>query len=408
MFERPTTEVPVFGTVASQWDDPGSSARIRRCARAWSQAGAKAFEATQAQATSARPPHTILPDSRTRYLSEIAAVVRRYHARTAQQAERAADAEAFARTLRALGGVEVAPAEALPEARAAGSRPRALLRRSWRPTTSARSRASTPASARSCAAGPSASERYAADKQTYRVRDEDLPVKNYAETLAHTKIAKVALPQLTSWRELTRYLRAENLPGHFPFTAGVFPFKREGEAPSRMFAGEGSPERTNHRFHLLSVGQPAVRLSTAFDSVTLYGRDPDERPDIFGKVGNSGVSVCTLDDAKKLYSGFDLCDPKTSVSMTINGPAPTVLAFFLNAAIDQQVEKHLRQQGKLDQVRAAHAPLPSYQGALPLKHDGLGLGLLGIPARSPSKPRPTSASSETCSRAFAARCRPTS
>ncbi len=176
------------------------------------------------------------------------------------------------------------------------------------------------------------------------------------------------------------------MPGAFPFTAGVFPFKREDEEPTRMFAGEGTPERTNRRFHLLAAGQGTARLSTAFDSVTLYGRDPHQRPDIWGKVGNSGVSVCTVDDAKKLYSGFDLCDPRTSVSMTINGPAPIVLAFFLHAAIDQQVEKHLRETGQLDAVRARFASLPSYAGELPPGHDGLGLGLLGIPGREAVDP----------------------
>src|SRR6185436_8434091 len=183
------------------------------------------------------------------------------------------------------------------------------------------------------------------------------------------------LPKARDWGELTRYLRAENLPGRFPFTAGVFPFKREGEDPVRMFAGEGPPERTNRRFHYLAKGQSAARLSTAFDSVTLYGRDPDPRPDIYGKVGNSGVSVCTVDDAKKLYSGFDLCAPSTSVSMTINGPAPMVLAFFLNAAVDQQVERHLIETGKLEEVLARYADknLPVYSYDLPAGHNSLGL-----------------------------------
>jgi len=203
------------------------------------------------------------------------------------------------------------------------------------------------------------------------------------ETLSGTRVPRVALPRGDDARALVRYLRLENLPGRFPFTAGVFPFKRPEEEPIRMFAGEGGPERTNRRFHYVSHGQPARRLSTAFDSVTLYGRDPDERPDVYGKVGNSGVSVCCLDDAKKLYSGFDLCDPATSVSMTINGPAPAVLAFFLNAAIDQQVERHLRERGELDAARrraeAERGPLPAYRGELPPGHDGLGLGLLGIP-----------------------------
>ncbi|MFK7897234.1 MAG: methylmalonyl-CoA mutase family protein, partial [Myxococcota bacterium] len=228
---------------------------------------------------------------------------------------------------------------------------------------------------------------YAAAEQSYAVRNRSIEVKNHVDSLAGTPIPKVALPKTQDWGDLARYFGLENLPGHFPFTAGVFPFKRSEEDPTRMFAGEGGPERTNRRFHYLSAGQPAARLSTAFDSVTLYGRDPAEAPDVFGKVGNSGVSICTLDDAKKLYSGFDLADPKTSVSLTINGPAPTVLAFFLNAAIDQRVERYLSERGELEAVRAKHAEalaargleLPSYQGELPPGHDGLGLGLLGIP-----------------------------
>jgi methylmalonyl-CoA mutase len=223
--------------------------------------------------------------------------------------------------------------------------------------------------------------RYEADEQSYFVRGKEIRVKNYTETLSHQKVPKVALPKARDWGELTRFLREENLPGRFPFTAGVFPFKREGEDPARMFAGEGPPERTNRRFHFLAKGRPAARLSTAFDSVTLYGRDPDPRPDIYGKVGNSGVSIATLADMKVLYSGFDLCDPATSVSMTINGPAPTVLAFFLNAAIDQQVERHLAETGKLEEVVKRHGRknAPTYYGELPDGHDGLGLRLLGIP-----------------------------
>jgi len=229
------------------------------------------------------------------------------------------------------------------------------------------------------AAWPALRTRYEADAQAYTVRDRTVRAENHVETLSRTRLPRVALPQGRDPGEILRYRRLENVPGAFPFTAGVFPFKRRGEDPARMFAGEGTPERTNRRFHYLSQGQAAVRLSTAFDSVTLYGRDPDPRPDVYGKVGNSGVSVCTVDDAKKLYSGFDLCAPTTSVSMTINGPAPMVLAFFLNAAIDQQVERHLRETGDLDAVRARHRDLPAYVGEVPPGHDGLGLGLLGIP-----------------------------
>ena len=231
---------------------------------------------------------------------------------------------------------------------------------------------------------------YRAEEFTYTVRGREFTVPLFRESLSGTDIPRVALPQTDDPGERLEFALFENLPGYFPYTAGVFPFKREGEEPTRMFAGEGSPERTNRRFHLVSEGAPANRLSTAFDSVTLYGRDPAERPDVYGKVGNAGVSICTLDDMKKLFSGFDLCDPKTSVSMTINGPAPMILAMFLNTAIDQQVERHLREAGRWAEVESAldqklgddrpeYVPYgPDGQPQqMPEGHDGSGLGLLG-------------------------------
>jgi methylmalonyl-CoA mutase len=226
---------------------------------------------------------------------------------------------------------------------------------------------------------------------TYTVRGKQINVRNHVESLSHTQIPKIAVPTFQDWGEIVRWSMQENFPGSFPYTAGVYPFKRTNEDPTRMFAGEGGPERTNRRFHYLSLGMPAARLSTAFDSVTLYGEDPAERPDIYGKIGNSGVSIATLDDAKKLYSGFDLCDPTTSVSMTINGPAPMILAFFMNAAIDQQCEKYIIEHGlvydvqrRIDEMYAAKGmPRPVYQQAdgsreLPEGHNGLGLMLLGV------------------------------
>ncbi|MBO6576639.1 MAG: methylmalonyl-CoA mutase family protein [Rhodothermales bacterium] len=232
--------------------------------------------------------------------------------------------------------------------------------------------------------------RYTAETFTYTVRGRDFEVPLYRESLSGTRIPRVVLPRTEDPGERLRFALLENLPGYFPFTAGVFPFKREGEDPTRMFAGEGNPERTNRRFHLVSEGIPAKRLSTAFDSVTLYGFDPDERPDIYGKVGNAGVSICTLDDMKRLYSGFDLCDPATSVSMTINGPAPMLLAMFMNTAIDQQVERYLREADRWEKVEreieerlGSHRPKYRPTGPtgpekeLPPTHDGSGLGLLG-------------------------------
>ena len=234
-------------------------------------------------------------------------------------------------------------------------------------------------------------ESYQGDEFAYTVRGREIRVKNHTESLSHTRIPKISVPKFKDWGEIVRWAMQENVPGEFPYTAGVYPFKRTNEDPTRMFAGEGGPERTNKRFHYLSKGMPAARLSTAFDSVTLYGEDPAERPDIYGKIGNSGVSIATLDDAKKLYSGFDLCDPTTSVSMTINGPAPMLLAFFMNAAIDQECEKYIKSNGmesevssKIDKIYADKGlPRPQYtqddgSTELPEGNDGLGLMLLGV------------------------------
>lgn len=220
----------------------------------------------------------------------------------------------------------------------------------------------------------------------FKVRDKVLKLDTHSESLSHLQIPKVATPKFMAWGDILRWNLQENVPGEFPYTAGLFPFKREGEDPTRMFAGEGGPERTNKRFHYVSLGMPAKRLSTAFDSVTLYGNDPDVRPDIYGKIGNSGVSICCLDDAKKLYSGFDLSHPMTSVSMTINGPAPMLLGFFMNAAIDQNCEKYIKANGLEKEIEAKIAAIykekgterPKYQGHLPEGNDGLGLMLLGV------------------------------
>jgi len=231
---------------------------------------------------------------------------------------------------------------------------------------------------------PARREAVVAETYSYQVRGREIVGDNYFETLSRLKIPKIAPPKYSDPGDQLRYLGRENLPGAYPYTGGVYPYRRQSEDPVRMFAGEGTPERTNRRFHYLAGDHDANRLSTAFDSVTLYGEDPHPRPDIYGKVGNSGVSIASLDDAKKLYSGFDLCDPLTSVSLTINGPAPMILAFFLNTAIDQQVEKHLRTTGGWETAEKTIAelyknhPRPTYQGELPVGNDGLGLGMLGV------------------------------
>ena len=228
--------------------------------------------------------------------------------------------------------------------------------------------------------------KYVEPVYSFKVRDKEIKIETHTESLSHTQIPKVALPKYKAWGDILKWCLQENVPGEFPYTAGLYPFKRQGEDPTRMFAGEGGPERTNRRFHYVSLGLPAKRLSTAFDSVTLYGNDPDYRPDIYGKIGNAGVSICCLDDAKKLYSGFDLADAMTSVSMTINGPAPMLLGFFMNAAIDQQCEKYIRENDLEEKVEAKLKELyddrdmerPSYKGELPEGNNGLGLMLLGI------------------------------
>ena len=378
-FQGADEDVPVFATVASRFQDPGIERFYRRLARSISEHGDAPVVEVAAGGPVAPAAHGLLPTARRRYLAEIAEAVRAYRAASEEVAEKADDAWALARALRALG--ESPPEDLTPypdRALAAEGADAAVsaLRRRYNEALDA-----LDADAKQELRGWSETRvRYQADVQEYTVRERPIRVENHVETLSGTRLPRVALPRTGSWGEQLRHLRRENLPGRFPFTAGVFPFKRADEDPTRMFAGEGTPERTNHRFHLLASGTGVARLSTAFDSVTLYGRDPDERPDIWGKVGNSGVSVCTVDDAKKLYSGFDLCDPSTSVSMTINGPAPMVLAFFLNAAIDQRVERHLRETGQLEAVRARFRArgLPAYHGELTAGHDGLGLGLLGI------------------------------
>jgi len=374
-FSLPDDQAPVFPTVASRWNDPGSDRLYEALRERTLGEGSTALSSVPGA-----PAAGILPAGRSRYLAEIAETVRSWHARTREQAERAAAAQGLARALQELGSAVPEGLSPFAEQEPEGSGDPVVdaLRRRYDAVLAQLE----PEVREQLAAWPEVKRRYAAEQQEYEVRGRSIRVENRVETLSRVALPKVALPLTESWGDLVRYQRSENLPGYYPFTAGVFPFRREEEEPTRMFAGEGPPERTNRRFHLISRGQPAVRLSTAFDSVTLYGRDPEERPDIYGKVGNSGVSVCTVDDAKKLYSGFDLCAPNTSVSMTINGPAPVVLAFFLNAAIDQGVETHLRESGCLEELRRRSAgragrELPHYEGPLPEGHDGLGLALLG-------------------------------
>ena len=389
-FDLAEEAIPVFPTLARKWSDPGID-RLYTVLRerVSGLTGGRFAGGTlvgRPDPEEAFDPAGSIPPERVRYLAEIAESVRDYKAGVMESARRASEVDGLARALAALGHPKPAMAQELG-AEWAGSEGSGEAEARLRALYSDGLEALPGELREGLAAWPERRERYSADSQTYSVRDGTIEVANHASSLSGTQLPKVAVPKTEDWGEVSRFLGLENLPGYFPFTAGVFPFKRESEDPTRMFAGEGGPERTNRRFHLLASDQPAVRLSTAFDSVTLYGRDPAKRPDIYGKVGNSGVSVCTLDDAKILYSGFDLCRASTSVSLTINGPAPMVLAFFLNAAIDQQVEKHLRESGGLDEacrtvaleLAARGANLPDGPADLPVGHDGLGLGLLGIP-----------------------------
>ena len=351
-FDQPDEELPVYLTVASDFNDPGTN-RFYQAFLA-----RLGLESSLGLPVEAAAKQHVVPPERSRYLAEIVEEIRRYDEWATDQAETAEQLyrlEGAAET-----GADVAEAVATVREALDPENLRALER--WDGMVA----------------------EYAGEEFIYHVRGQEISVPLHTETLSHTKVPKVALPRYRSWGDRLEWLLQENVPGEFPYTAGVFPFKRATEDPARMFAGEGPPEQTNARFHYLSEGMPARRLSTAFDSVTLYGDDPHERPDIYGKVGNSGVSIATLDDAKKLYSGFDLDDPTTSVSMTINGPAPMILAFFLNAAIDQACETYIAENDMWDEVEAkieaiyGDRPRPDYAGDLPPGHDGLGLRLLGV------------------------------
>ncbi len=321
--------MPVFGTIASRFNDDGVTALYQTIAASLKTHGLNAGEGRLKPVTvkSSSGENVIVPPARGRYLAEIAEAVRGYHTEVAKQTRLARERQQLREARRMLDAAKKnsSDLDALVDARekAMSGEARALLA-DW----------------------PAVRQSYLGEEQVTRVRDREIRTTLKYTSLSGTKLPKVALPKFEDDGETLKWLMRENLPGYFPYTAGVFPFKRENEDPTRMFAGEGDPFRTNARFKFLSRDMAAKRLSTAFDSVTLYGFDPHERPDIYGKVGNSGVSIATLDDMKVLYSGFDLCDPATSVSMTINGPAPTILAMFVNTAIDQQIDKFVDQHGR--------------------------------------------------------------
>jgi isobutyryl-CoA mutase len=349
--------LPVHLTVASDFNDPGTNRFYQALL------GELAGLGLALQSSLDLPLHDeakqhVVPPERTRYLAEIVEANREFDSWATAQSD-------IAETLYRLEGARERGADVSD---LVGEVEEAL----------------DPENRRSLERWEAMIAEYSGTEYIYHVRGREIRVPLHEETLSHTRVPKVALPRYRSWGDRLRWLLQENVPGEFPYTAGVFPFKRAEEDPARMFAGEGPPEQTNRRFHYLAAGLPAKRLSTAFDSVTLYGEDPHERPDIYGKVGNSGVSIATLDDAKKLYSGFDLSDPATSVSMTINGPAPMILAFYMNAAVDQACERHITDNDLWEEVEArigeiyGDRPRPVYTGDLPESHDGLGLRLLGV------------------------------
>jgi methylmalonyl-CoA mutase len=385
-FDVADDDVPVFPTIASQFSDPGVNWMFAElCRRMAEKLRLDADHWKPGIDVSQKEPRAtaIIPGSRIRYLAEISEHGRGINSKIDLQAEAASKLQHLYEALKELDDPDLPNAFDTYGANALADNKDVsilTLRQRYQETLKEIDGEAIDL----LREWPARREAVQADKSSYQVRGKEVSGSNYRESLSHQKIPKIATPTYKDWGELLRFLMKENLPGGYPYTAGVYPYRRLGEDPTRMFAGEGTPERTNARFHYLSRGQEAARLSTAFDSVTLYGEDPHERPDIYGKVGNSGVSIASVDDMKKLYSGFDLCAPTTSVSMTINGPAPMILAFFMNAAIDQQVELHLKGNGDWDKAQKkiddyfADKPRPEYAGELPPGNEGLGLALLGI------------------------------
>jgi len=384
--ENPDT-MPVFGTIASQFNDPGMNTLYKsimdKIVEKTNSDLKSTFEITREMSEKI----FVIPPHRTRYLSEIAENNRKYDETALTQVEVAQKLYGIFKTVQSVNGN-------LPELDKAG-----IVDTSLKLTDDNKDFVSLltkefdrvkmnldPYNWEIILTWAEKVNKYKNPIYSFKVRDKEIKIATHTESLSHSQIPKVALPKYQAWGDILKWNLQENVPGEFPFASGLYPFKREGEDPSRMFAGEGGPERTNKRFHYVSAGLPAKRLSTAFDSVTLYGNDPHIRPDIYGKIGNAGVSICCLDDAKKLYSGFDLSHPATSVSMTINGPAPMLLGFFMNAAIDQNCEKYIVENSLQDEVEAKIAEIykkkgvdrPSYQGDLPEGNNGLGLMLLGV------------------------------
>ncbi|APY10124.1 methylmalonyl-CoA mutase [Seonamhaeicola sp. S2-3] len=392
LWDTKEDELPVYGTIASQFNDPGMNRLYKAVMGALAEKTQADFKSSFTLTQDLSEKIFIIPPSRTRYLSEISENNRHYDNKVREQASIAQKLYGIYQTICSVLNISndalllnqkgLNVDEILKQV-GNNKQNQTLLNLLFKEFDRVKMNLS-PQNWEHIIQWNSKIKKYKASLYSFKVRDKEINIETHTESLSHLQIPKIALPKYSAWGDLLQWILQENVPGEFPFTSGLYPFKREGEDPARMFAGEGGPERTNRRFHYLSKGMPAKRLSTAFDSVTLYGNDPDERPDIYGKVGNAGVSICCLDDAKKLYSGFNLSDAKTSVSMTINGPAPMLLAFFMNAAIDQQCEIYIKNHHLETEVEAKIAEIykdkerPKYNGELPEGNDGLGLMLLGV------------------------------
>ena len=367
LWDSKMEDMPVFGTIASQFNDPGTNQLYRKLIDTIQEKTGAGLKSTFQVTREMSEKVFVIPPNRTRYLSEISENNHSYDKWVKEQSE----------TAQKLYALEIVSAHLK-------SSP--TLHSDLADETQKLQFNLDPRNRKLLEEWPKKVKQYKDPIFKFNVRNKEIGIATHSESLSHIRLPKVSLPKYEAWGDLLKWILQENVPGEFPYTAGIYPFKREGEDPTRMFAGEGGPERTNRRFHYVSLAMPAKRLSTAFDSVTLYGNDPDYRPDIYGKIGNSGVSICCLDDAKKLYSGFNLIDPKTSVSMTINGPAPMLLGYFMNAAIDQQCELYIQKNGleheitaKIEKIFAGKsAQRPAYQGPLPKGNKALGLLLLGV------------------------------
>jgi len=389
--------LPVFGTIASQFNDPGMNTLYKSIMDEVEEKTKSGLSSTFEISKEMSEKIFVIPPKRTRYLSEIAENNRGYDEKASSQVEVAQKLYGIYKTIESVSGIKTEFGEDQQKYldkngidqdgiyEVAEDDQNDFLKLLFAEFDKTKMDLD-PYNWEMILAWNDKVTKYREPVYSFKVRDKEIKIETHTGSLSHTQIPKVALPKYKAWGDILLWCLQENVPGEFPYTAGLYPFKRTGEDPTRMFAGEGGPERTNRRFHYVSQGLPAKRLSTAFDSVTLYGNDPDHRPDIYGKIGNSGVSICCLDDAKKLYSGFDLADAMTSVSMTINGPAPMLLGFFMNAAIDQNCEKYIKENGLEDKVEAKLKELyddnnidrPSYKGDLPDGNNGLGLMLLGL------------------------------